>query len=247
MRNLYPWSVFPPNLEPPAARSLSLLFILQELTNSFQLVRHLQKVTPEQLQGANLQKEVEILSQELEKFLVFSLDNPFTPNGGVIDKLCFYSKILLQASKIENEDLLVILEEMRSFILRFKAKLVRWKKALHPLDQILIQFLELYKEIDLKFSTFFSALIPYLQESRTDENVLLYLIEKKEIFNEHLEPRMIENLLARFFPAGFYELRAAICEGFTRRGFANFFAEKEFLINTIEWDNTAQEPVEIKL
>lgn len=247
MRSLHPWPIFPPNLELPAARSLAILFILEELIASLKLVNHLQTVTPEQLRGANLQQELAMISVELEKFLLFSLDNPFTQKGGVLDKLCFYSEILIQASRADLEALPMILEEMRNAILKLKSKLLLWKKALHPLDQILLHLLDLYTELQMKFSSFFSALIPYLQESRTDENVLLYLIENKDIFNQYLAPRTIENLLARFFPTGFDELRAAICEGFTRRGFADFFAEKEPLINAIEWDCVPQSSIGLKL
>lgn len=236
MRSLNPWPIFPSNLELPATRSLSILFILEELLLSFELIDHLQKATPEQLQGANLQKELAIISNQLEKLLLFSLDNPFAQKGGFLDKLCFYYEILLQASKIENEVLPMILEEMRNAILKAKAKLLLWKKALHPLDRILIQLFDLYSDLHLKLVSFFSALIPYLQEARTDENVLLYLIETKEKFNSHLGEKTIENLLKKFFPSGFNELRAAICEGFTRRGFSDIFIQKEPLINAMEWE-----------
>lgn len=241
MRSLNPWPIFPPNLELPATRSLSILFILEELLLSFQLVDHLQKITPEQLQGANLQKELVIISTQLEKFLLFSLDNPFTQKGGSLDKLCFYYEILLQASKIEDETLSLILEEMRNAILKVKSRLLLWKKELHPLDRILIHLFDLYSELHMKLSSFFSALIPYLQEARTDENVLLYLIENKENFNCHLGESAIENLLKKFFPSGFSELRAAICEGFTRRGFSDIFIQKEPLLNAMEWESVFEE------
>lgn len=244
MRSLHPWFIFPPNLELPSARSLSLLFILQELASSFYLIEYLKKTTPEQLQGANLQKELETISSQLEKFLLFSLDNPFTQKRGVLDKLCFYSDILIQASKVSLEILPMILEDMRASILRIKSKLLVWKKALHPLDEVFIHLFDFYNELDQKFSAFFSALIPYLKESRTNENILFYLIENKEIFNRHLQPQSIENLLNNFFPAGFHELRAAICEGFTRRGFSDFFAKKEDLINAVEWDSLPDKKTE---
>ena len=240
MRSLHPWPIFPPNLELPTARSLSILFILQELVVSFELIEHLQKITPDQLQGANLQKELEMISCELEKFLLFSLDNPFTQKGGSLDKFCFYSEILLKASKVEHEVLPVVLEDMRNSILKSKSKLLLWKKALHPLDQILLYLLDLYSDLKIKLSSFFSAFIPYLREARTNENVLLYLIENKEIFNRHLGEKTVENLLALFFPAGSHELKAVLCEGFTRRGFADFFAQKEPLIDEIAWEASHQ-------
>jgi hypothetical protein len=187
------------------------------------------------LQGANLQEELVGISKELERFLLFSLDNPFTQKGGCLDKLCFYSGILLQISKMDEEILPLILEEMRSAILKLKSKLLLWKKALHPLDQILIYLFDLYSELHMKLGHFFSSLTPFLQKARTDENVLIYLIENKQKFNQYLGDKTIENLLSLFFPSGFDELRAAICEGFTRRGFSDIFNQKEMLIHTVEW------------
>jgi len=238
MRSLNPWPIFPANLEPPVARSLSLQFIMQEVIASFKLLHHLQILTPEQLQGANLSEEIASISNELEKFLLFSLENPFSQKGGVLDKLCFYCEILLQASSVRDQDIPMILEEMRNSILRIKSRFIGWKKmpAFHPFDEILSHLLELYSDLHFKLGRFFSALTLFLQEARSDENVLLYLIEHKQEFNSYLGPRTIEDLLHRFFPAGHSQLRAVMCEGYTRRGFSTFFAKAEPLIDSIEWE-----------
>ena len=238
MRSLHPWPIFPINLEPPAARSLCIQFILQELITAFERLASLQISTPEQLVGVDIRQELTAISQELEKFLLFSLENPFTQKGGVLDKLCFYCEILLQASNVSDPEIFVLLEEMKNSILRMRSKLIVWKKmtSLHPLDQILSQLLELYSELRCKLSRFFTVLSLFIQEARSDENVLIFLIENRLKLNGHLGNRTIEDLLQRFFPAGHAQLRAVICEGYTRRGFNSYFAQAEPMIDEIEWE-----------
>ena len=180
MKALLSQPVFPNDLEPPAVRSLSLIFILQELVHLF----------PHDI---NLQKGV--------------------------DKLCFYCDILLQASKIDPSSILQKLEAMHRSILplRFSSQ----------------------KSCNLKdlLCDFFSALVPFLQEARTDENVLIYLIEQAQILNRYLGERAIETILQSFFPEGHEHLRTVIYEGFTRRGFTSFLAEKEPLIAALDWES----------
>jgi hypothetical protein len=233
MRSMHPWPLFPPNLEPPAARSLSLLFILQEMAGSFQLL--------DRLKRAPRDGEASLLALEVEKLLRFSLETPFPQKGGFLDKLCFYCNILLQASKIDDDSLEMILEELRSSVLRLRAKFFAPKK-MSKCTSIDAEVFEQFVEIEKKFLSFFSALVPYLQEARTDENVLIFLIEQKETLNRYLGPRAVEDLLRRFFPSGQLQMRAVICEGFTRRGFSSFFSEKEPLIEEIEWETPCHPP-----
>lgn len=230
MRSLHPWPIFPPNLEPPAARSLSLLFILQEWIASLSSLEKLKETSKE--------SNIASLSKDIEKFLLFSLETPFPQKGGFLDKLCFYFDILLQASKINDETIPMILEEMRLSILKLRSKFIASKKT--PMEEplLLAQAVELIQTLENKFLAFFSSLTIFLQEARTDENVLIYLIEQKRAFNRFLGPRAIESLLIRFFPAGQPHLRAVICEGFMRRGFASFLADKEPLIEELEWPET---------
>lgn len=238
MRSLNPWRIFPSNLDPPVARSLSIQFILQELINSFDLLAHLEAATQELLQGINIKEELTSISKELERFLLFSLENPFAQKSSVLDKLCFYCDILLQASKIGVNEIPDLLEEMRNSVLKVKSKMLAWKKmpALHPLDQILAELFDLYSSLHQRLDRFFSALSPFLKEARSDENVLVYLIENKEKLNSYLGLRRIEELFVTFFPAGHSQLRAAIIEGYTRRGFTSFLAKIEPLIEAIEWE-----------
>ena len=227
MRSFHPWPVFPHDLESPAAKSLSLLFILQELLSSLMLLDH---------EKNNLPTELPDLSDRLEQFLLLTFDNPLTKNGGALDKLCFYCETLLQASKISDDMLLVSLEEMRNAVLKVKTRLVVWKKRLTMPEEYQVDLLALYGELDKKFRKFFSSLSLFLKESRTNENVLLFLLEHREEFNRFMGPKTIEHLLCHLFPSGPCELRAAICEGYTRRGFSDFYAKQESLIDAVKWE-----------
>lgn len=233
MRSFHPWHIFPHDLEAPAAKSLALLFILQECLASLQLLERSKNNIPTEFPDA---------SRQLEQFLLFTVDNPFAQNGGVLDKLCFYCESLLQASKIGDDALLLILEEMRNLILNIKSRLVAWKKKLLSQEEARLNLVAFYDELDKKFRAFFSALSVFLKESRTNENILLYILEHKDKFNCYLGPRTIENLLCRLFPSGPCELRAAICEGYTRRGFSEFYAMQEPLIDAIEWETSSCPP-----
>lgn len=132
----------------------------------------------------------------------------------------------------------MLLDEMRTSILDIKSKMLIWKKHFTPppLDTILTQLMTLYGILQQKLGRFFCSFSSFLKEARSDENVLIYLIEKKEKFNAHLGPRSIEDLLVSFFPAGLDQLRAAVFEGFTRRGFTQFLASVEPLIEALEWE-----------
>ncbi len=236
MRSLHPWPVFPSKLDTPAARSLGLQFTLKELIASFDLLDRIQAETPRRIQGLNLAQELASIARDLEKFLLFSLENPFVQKGGALDKLCFYSEILLQASNNADQELTTLLDEMRDEIMKIKGKLHVWRKAPPPLADIVSQLLDLYAGLHHKLCRFFSALTGFVQQSRSDENVLFFLLENRGQLNAHLGSRCVEELLHRLFPSGILQLRAAICEGYTRRGFTSFLAKAEPLIEEIEWE-----------
>jgi hypothetical protein len=242
MRSLNPWPIFPSNLDPPVARSLSIQFILQGVIDSFTLLTHLRNVTSHQLIGKNLKEELNCISREMEKILLFSLDNPFVQKSSLFDKLCFYSEILIQASHIRDNEMLLVLEEMRNAILIVRSKMLGWKKLAGNIEPIRSSLYELYDDLFGKLVRFFTALSRFLKEARSDENVLIYLIEKKDKLNESLGLRHIEDLLQSFFPAGHAQLRAAIFEGYTRRGFTTFLASVESLIDAIEWETPCHSP-----
>ncbi|HSX11802.1 MAG TPA: hypothetical protein VLF94_08820 [Chlamydiales bacterium] len=236
MRSLHPWPIFPSNLDPPVARSLSIQFILQGLSDSFELLQYLELHVPRQLLGIHLKEELDIISKELQKLLLFSLENPFSQKGSALDKLCFYCDILLQASHVEESEIPMILEELKAPVLKVKLHLTTWKKSPAPLAQMQSELRELFSVLHGKLRRFFAAFSPYLREARSDENVLIYLIENKDNLNSYLGERCIEDMLQRFFPAGHAQLRAAIIEGYTRRGFSTFLSKVEPLIDAIEWE-----------
>ncbi len=209
------WLRFPSHLTPPALRSLSLVFILEELAIQLEKVHSLQKSIP-------------LFSKELFSF--FCLSHSYPQMGMCPDKLCFYCDILLQASKIRDRSLRNELDEMRIFILQCRSSLYFSKSV----DS---EFLALFSKIYQKLCAVFTALIPFLREAKTDENVLLALVEKREILNCHLGPQAIEKIFQDFFPKGHVHLKALISEGLMRRGFISFFEEKEHLIDEIEWRN----------
>lgn len=209
---------FSPRLERPAKRSLTLVFILQEIAQLFEQIQKLKES-----QGA--------LNEDIFSF--FCLSHPYPQMGMCPDKLCFYSDILLQASKINDHSLFDELNQMRTFILQFRSHLYSENPPSIDSSQLKLNFQILLQ----KLSSFFLALIPFLEEAKTDENVLLALIEKKEIFNRHLGTHAIESILQRFFPSGHAHLKAIITEGLTRRGFSSFLTEKEHLIDAIEWES----------
>lgn len=205
-----------------------MLFILQEFLFSHELLQQSEKLSP---------KEYAEISAKLEQLLRFSLDRPSDQRGGTLDKLCYYCEILLQASKVGDEKILIILEEMRNEILEIKSKFLPWKKKLLLREEMISSVTTLFFELRQKLSSFFSTLNPFFEESRADENILFYLIEHREKFNRFLGARTIENLLNKLFPNGLCELHALLREGYTRRGFALFFAEQEPLLNAIEWES----------
>ena len=95
------------------------------------------------------------ISSRLDLFLLSSLDNPFTQKGGALDKLCFYCEILLQGSKVSDETILVLLEEMRNGVMKIRSKLIFWKKKAPLREEIETEFTELYKQLHRNLASFF--------------------------------------------------------------------------------------------
>lgn len=238
MRSLNPWPAFPSDLDPPVARSLSIQFILQTLIDGFNVVEELKDYVNTEMHGDDLKEEISHLSILLEKFYLLSLENPFAKKGGVLDRLCFYSEILLQASHVKESELVIVMEEMRTSLLKSKSQLMLWKKL--PATFSLCNFrqlvISLSKELFHQLTRFFATLIPFLREARSDENVLAFLLEKKAPLNMALGSGCIEDVLQSLFPAGHDQLRAVIHEGYTRRGFSDFLSSLEPLIDSIQWE-----------
>jgi hypothetical protein len=236
MRSLYPWPLFPPHLDPPAARSLSLQLALQEWLDSCYVILPLQQKMGEIGATENPMQEIEEISLQLQKFLLFSLENPFSKKPGTLDKLCFYCEELLRASNVlEREEIGTLLDHMRDAALCFRALTLSWKRKMPPSFILLTNMEHLHSVLMQRLREFYDALYPFFAEAKSDENVLFFLIEHKAEFNRFLHPKKIETLLSRLYPSGPTHLRAILCEGYTRRGFSDFYLQHESLIESIEW------------
>ncbi|MBU6445974.1 MAG: hypothetical protein KGQ49_01075, partial [Verrucomicrobia bacterium] len=142
----------------------------------------------------------------------------------------------------KEPEIFLIVEEMRKELLIFRSKMLMWKKLSesYPLEEMLQQLLQLTSRLYQSLQAFFQTLVPFLREARSDENVLVCLIENKTALNEDLGPKCIEELLQSFFPAGHDQLRAVIYEGYTRRGFSEFFSKVEPLIDELHWETACK-------
>lgn len=244
MRSLHPWPLFPHDLGAPEARSLAILFILEEVLATFDAIGSFSEAAGSlaSSDGEQLQK----IAQRLERLLLFSLEHPLAQRVAHLDKLCYYFERLLECSDREDGgEAPRILEEMRSVILDLRAKIGAARRKSAPKGAIngaikgraIVGDLTAGAEaLRARCVEFFHALFPFLQESRGDENVLFYLIEQRRCFNKRLGPHAIEELLLTMFPGGMKDLRAVLCEGYTRRGFASFYAEHEPLFDALEAD-----------
>ncbi len=228
------WLTKLPKLDPPTARSLSLLFILQETLDFFSLLNHSKE---------HCQKSISslLLPEELEEYLHLTIEDPSPKQEASLNKLSFYIDILLQASKLEGVCLLQKLEEIRHFVSKVKSHFFIAKRQSSPRKDLFETIHQALFSLHQTFQDLFSSLIPFLKEARTDENILLYLLEERNAFNQHLGIRMIEHLFQDFFPTGKAHLYAVIYEGFTRRGFSAFLHTKEYLIEEFQWE-TESEP-----
>jgi hypothetical protein len=201
---------------------------LQEWLVSFEVIDSVRK--------KSCKGDLDDLSKQLQKLLLFSLDNPFAMRAGSLDKLCFFSDELIARFPLKLADPLdSLLDQMHDEVLSFRKKLMGWKRKSPLLETVSIETNKVCDKLTFRLNQFYDALVPFFEESRSDENVLFYLIEHIEIFNQILSPRKIEDLLQHLYPAGPAHLRAILCEGYTRRGFGSFYAKHEELINSIEW------------
>ncbi|MBI3508292.1 MAG: hypothetical protein HY069_01465 [Chlamydiia bacterium] len=217
--------------------------MLKEFQEANQLLATFPDFITNTLRGAHLSDEMTEVLSFVDKFYLLSVASRWVRKRGLFDLLCFYCEILLQASGAANELTPMVMEETRRLILGFRSKMVAWKRtpALHPLDAIFAYCLEIYEELTDKMRQLFQSLTPNFIESRTDENVLIHLIENRKKLNAYLGEGTIEHLLKALSPNGFSLLRTAICEGFTRRGFSAFYEEKEPLLDILEHELEEEE------
>ena len=233
MRSLYPWPLFPPDVDSKATRSLSLQLCIQEWIASFAKIEEIEKKP----------LELKALGDGVQKLLLYSLESPFSVKPGTFDKLCFYLHKLQDTSTAPIRFAETLLEEMRTNILSLVSQIHGWKRALcHPCE-LLDSVLKLCQKLRSNLLEFFDALFPFFEEAKSDENVLFFLIERQKEINRILQqktafiPRFknIEDLFGCLYPSGPTHLRTILFDGYTRRGFSEFYAQHKTLIESIEW------------
>lgn len=251
MRSLNPWPLFPAPLPPQIAASLSLQFLVQELLLALRWLNEASAVEPQN-------EELETISSQLEKFLLFSLEHPLSQKGGFLDKLCFYANILLQNSSSEDTKIFAHLQIIKDCALKLKSDISLFYKSnrstshffsckpqtlkstsspSEPLKLIRKTWRQLIEITQNHLKQLFNFLFPFFQEFRHDENLLFLLIEQKGSLNQYLGDYTIEAVLARLFPQGVASLKETLYNGYARRGFLDFYSRNEELIESIDWED----------
>lgn len=236
MRSLYPWPLFPINADPRASRSLCLQFIIQEWISSFAPIEALEKK----------EGKLHTLAEDVQKLMLFSMDCPFSKKPGTLDKICFYLQELLAGSKIPRLALFdnpeKWLDRMQDVLLGVRSQLMAWKQSLPSFDHVLDFVQDLCGKLRSCLFAFFHTLIPFFEEAKSDENVLFFLIEHKREINSILQSstqeirfHSLEQLFRHLYPAGPTHLRTTLCDGYTRRGFAEFYVQHKTVIESVEW------------
>ena len=142
-------------------------------------------------------------------------------------KLHTYVDTLSGASSIlDSSDLRISFEAMEQIIRAVKHALLRSEKKADT---------ALPDPFFAECSHFFAALIPYFEESKSDENVLFYCLEQKGNLNRFLGPSTAEKLFKRLFPSGPESLREYLEERYHRRGFNSHFAKHQALLDELLW------------
>lgn len=223
-----PLTFLPSHLPSPTKRSLSLLFLLQNILDLFSLLDLSQECAKRHLSSL-------ALPQELKEHLLLSIEDPSPQFESILTKLCFYFDILLQASKLEGISVLHELQEIRLFIIKVRSCVISARSSIATTSIFECANTHLPSFYQTAKKLFFS-LLPFLEEVKTDENILLYLLEHKNTFNQQLGDKTIESLFHRFFPLGRAYFEAVIYEGLSRRGFESFFMKKAHLIDQLAWE-----------
>jgi hypothetical protein len=243
MRSLYPWPLFPSDNDSRATRSLSLQFSVQEWIATFDGIAAVEEKIA----------EPHLLTEEVQKLLLFSLDSPFSAKPGTLDKLCFYVHKLQDTYHkwIKENRTESLLDQMEEDLFALRAHLNAWKKGPVQPSHISDTVHEVCLRLRHTLIEFFHALIPFFEEAKTDENVLFYLIENQADINQILQNpknrktsviehetlsfKTLQHLFCHLYPSGPAHLRTILYEGYTRRGFTEFYAQHKTVIESIEW------------
>lgn len=223
----------PFGLSQEALKSHCLLFIFDEMIRSFTLIEQLKRSTFEKLQAPPLFKQLMDFYFEIEPFILGNLKAKIS---SPLDKLLFYSDQLINATETKIDGVLPILEEMKAASFSLKAQFTKWKYESFSKEKVLKELFKFYCFTVEKFRSFFHMLFPAIEEMKENENLLMFLIEKKESFNQFIGDRSVERLLSSLFPGGIHDLKELIFQGYAKRGFSHIFEEQKHLIEKLEWD-----------
>lgn len=245
MQTLYPWPSFPHNLKKELAKSFSLQFILSTLTEAFSTISTLQKEIPTFLLGKDLSLEILELQKHFQRIYVFCSSTSLAQKPGTINKLCYFTQMLYESTSSLKMEPMFLIEEMRKELFTFYSKILMWKKKKngYPLSEMLECLFSLFRYLFDHLRQFFYTLVPTFQESKEDENLIVYLIEHREELNNNLKPRCIEEVLQALFPKGTQELTEMIFKKYQQRGFGSQFCKVKLLIDAIKWECPCQEKV----
>ena len=234
MRSLYPWPLLPPDLDARASRSLSLQLCVQEWICAFDCIAELEERT----------ENPHALADTVQKLLLFALDSIFSAKPGTLDKLaCYLNKLLanstLTCKSPKTNETEILLDQAHDDTLAFWNTLIAWKRAYSPMSPLQGTVRQLCETLRNTLLSFFEALFPFFEEAKCDENVLFFLIERQSKINhifQYASPRKsLEDLFRRLYPTGPTHLRTILAEGYTRRGFGEFYAQHKTVIESIEW------------
>lgn len=191
-------------LEPDLAKGLCLQFILHEVIKSLSIAKDLQ---PASMETADL------LWQQL-------LSEPGRASYGSLDKLCFYSKALVQSSKV-GEALLYAIEDLHSSASTHLSRLQRGSPT----------SLDLYSGLQQLYPTLSAT----LKECADSEVAMFTLLELRAEFNRLFSAGLVETLLAELFPEGPSEMRNQLTLAFERRGFIGFCEQHSAVFEGLAW------------
>lgn len=232
MRSLHPWSFFPSNLSPSAARSMALQFAIREIASCFEKIHEIEELAPLLIQGERWPKELTTLLKELDQILLVNLTDPFGQKGGALDRLAFYaSKMGTPSPEI------ALLSTIEAKILHSRERFSQWRGRPFPERETVLQEIQtLAESAKSLLEQFLLSLMPALEEARFDENVLFSLVEERDRINLPLHQSAVEKIFSKLYPSGPGHLRAILHEGYSRRGFGDFYTKHEALIESVSWE-----------
>jgi hypothetical protein len=234
MHSLNSWPFFPASLEPKAASSFSLQFLLQEIFLAFGFFDELHTQISSSFE---FPMSLEEIMKKLENYFLSPQESPPFLKSGFLEKLSFYVETLIQSSPIDQETaVLTHVEEIKKWLMHSKSKIKLLKKSENQQEKIQQALVSLFEDFKNHLRHLFDSLFPFFDELQEDENLLFLLIEQKEKMNQYLGNQALEVLLSRLFPQGPAAFRAALYNGYAKRGFLEFYARNEELIAAIDWD-----------